>query len=51
MHDQEKLHRVTLEAAELSDDLAKKKQLLEKIEAKMQHAEEVCHPSRNHSNF
>ncbi|XP_056272891.1 coiled-coil domain-containing protein 113 isoform X2 [Pseudoliparis swirei] len=36
----EKLHRVTLEAAELSDDLAKKKQLLEKIEAKMQHAEE-----------
>ncbi|TNN67958.1 Coiled-coil domain-containing protein 113 [Liparis tanakae] len=40
MHHQEKLHSVTLEAAELSDDLAKKKLLLEKIEAKLLHAEE-----------
>ncbi|XP_034391515.1 coiled-coil domain-containing protein 113 isoform X2 [Cyclopterus lumpus] len=36
----EKLQSVTLEAAELSNDLTNRKQLLEKIEAKIQHAEE-----------
>lgn len=42
MCQQEKLQSVTLESSELSSDLNKKKQMLEKIEEELQHAEEVC---------
>ena len=49
MRQQEKLQSVTLEAAELSNDITNRKQLLERIEAKILQAEEVCHSSENYS--
>lgn len=40
--EQEKLRSVTLESAELSNDITNRKLMLAKIEEEIQYAEEVC---------